>query len=96
MNTWSRTVAAATVIALVAGPAFAHSKAYCAAQARQTANFQAAGKTIIGAGLGCIVGQIIAKSCGGGALVGGIGGFAIGSAKWHQVYNSVYWQCRHS
>jgi hypothetical protein len=96
MNTWSRTVATATLIALVAGPAFAHSKSYCAAQARQTANFQAAGSTVVGAGLGCIIGQIVAKRCGVGAVVGGVGGFAIGSTKWHQVYDRVYYQCRHS
>ena len=96
MNTWSKTVAAATLVALVAGPAFAHSKAYCAAQARDTANLQAAGKTVIGAGLGCLLGQIIAKQCGVGAVAGGVGGFAIGSAKWHEVYNRVYYQCRHS
>jgi hypothetical protein len=96
MNSWSKTVAAATLVALVAGPAFAHSKSYCAAQARQTANFQAAGKTVIGAGLGCIIGQIVAKRCGIGAAVGGVSGFAIGSAKWQQVYNHVYSQCRRS
>ena len=25
-----------------------------------------------------------------------VGGFAIGSSQWKQVYNHVYWKCRNS
>jgi hypothetical protein len=64
--------------------------------AKHDANMQAAGKTIVGAGLGCVIGAILAHRCGVGAAVGGVGGFAIGSAKWHEVYDQAYSDCRNS
>lgn len=94
MNILSKTVAAASLLALVATPALANSKSFCAQQARQAANFQAAGKTVVGAGLGCLLGAVLAKKCGTGAAVGGVGGFAIGSIQWKKVYNRVYADCR--
>ncbi|HZP19520.1 MAG TPA: hypothetical protein VFB16_04865 [Bauldia sp.] len=89
-------ISAAALAAIAVQPAAALSKSYCADKARHVANAQAAGKTIVGAGLGCLFGQLISKKCGVGAAIGGVGGFAIGSAKWHQVYDRVYWNCRHS
>jgi hypothetical protein len=89
-------VAAISLVALVAGPASAHSDAYCANKANAIANQQAAGNTIVGAGVGCLVGQIISRNCGVGAAVGGVSGFAIGSTQWHKVYNKVYWNCKNS
>jgi hypothetical protein len=91
-----RTVAAATLLALAAGPALAHSQSYCASVARHDANFQTGGKTVVGAGLGCLVGALIAHRCGIGAAVGGVGGFAIGSNEWQHVYNQSYQSCRYS
>jgi hypothetical protein len=96
MKAFLRVTVAATVLAVVAGPALAHSKSYCAQVAKHDANAQAAGKTIVGAGLGCLFGQIFFKKCGAGAAVGGVGGFAIGSAKWHEVYDESYSECRNS
>ncbi len=96
MRMISKVIAAASLVALVATPALANPKLYCQAQARHAANFQAAGKTVIGAGVGCLLGAIIAKKCGVGAAVGGVTGFAIGGSKWKKVYHHVYWQCRHS
>jgi hypothetical protein len=96
MKTISGILVALSLTAFAVQPAMAASKAYCAQQARQAANWQAAGKTVVGAGLGCLLGAVISKKCGVGAAVGGVGGFAIGSVQWQRVYNSVYWRCRHS
>ena len=96
MQTLYKAVVAAALVALVAGPASAKSNAFCAAQARQAANSQAAGNTVVGAGLGCLLGAIVAGRCGTGLAVGGVTGFAIGSSQWHRVYNNVFWRCKHS
>jgi hypothetical protein len=87
---------ALAVAAMAASPASAHSVSYCKQKAKNVANTRALGSTVVGAGLGCIIGAIAAKKCGVGAAVGGVGGFAIGSARWKAVYNQVYWQCRNS
>ena len=89
-------LAALSLVALAAGPASAHSEFYCANKANNTANAQAAGKTIVGAGVGCLLGQVIARNCGFGAAAGGVTGFAIGGSEWHKVYNQVYWSCKNS
>ncbi len=96
MQTLYKAVAGAVLVALVAGPAAAKSNGFCAAQARQAANSAAAGNTVVGAGLGCLLGAVIAGRCGTGLAVGGVTGFAIGSAQWQRVYNNVYWRCKHS
>jgi len=96
MKTLTKLAAALAVVAMAASPASALSKSYCKTQATQTANRAAAGKTIVGAGLGCLFGQLIAKKCGTGALVGGGGGFLIGSAQWKQVYWNAYHACRNA
>ncbi len=95
-KTLVKLVAAASLAAMVAGPAFAKPDAYCANKARNVANTRALGTTVVGAGVGCLLGAVIAKKCGVGAAVGGVGGFAIGSAQWQKVYNQVYWKCRKS
>ncbi|MBN8996505.1 MAG: hypothetical protein J0H63_03375 [Rhizobiales bacterium] len=89
-------VTALAVVAMAAGPAEAKSKSYCAQKAQNIANQRALGSTAVGAVGGCIIGAIVAHKCGVGAAVGGVGGFAIGSAQWKKVYNQVYWQCRNS
>ncbi len=89
-------VAAVTVAGLAATPALAASKSYCQTYAKQAANKQVLGKTVVGAGLGCIVGQIFAKKCGAGALIGGGGGFLFSNAKWSQVYHANYKYCRNN
>jgi hypothetical protein len=91
-----KTIAAAVVIATFAAPAYARSKAYCQSYARQVANNQAAGKTVVGAGVGCLLGAVVVGKCGVGALAGGATGFAIGSTEWRRVYDRAYWNCRHS
>jgi hypothetical protein len=88
---------ALAVVAMAASPAAAGgSKSYCAQKARNVANTRALGTTVVGAGLGCLLGAVISHKCGIGAAVGGVGGFAIGSSQWKAVYNQVYWKCRHS
>jgi len=96
MKTLLTSLATLSVIAFAASPASAHSDAYCANKANNVANAQAAGKTIVGAGVGCLLGQVIARNCGFGAAAGGVTGFAIGGSEWHKVYNKVYWNCRNS
>jgi hypothetical protein len=90
MKTLITMVTAAGLLAVGAGAA---SASYCSDQATHAANQRAAGSTIVGAGLGCLAGQLFAKKCGAGAAVGGIGGFAIGSSQWHQVYDAEYAKC---
>lgn len=89
---------AVAVVAMAASPAAAATAKsnYCAQKARNVANTRALGSTAIGAGAGCILGAIIAHKCGVGAAVGGVGGFAVGSAKWKQIYNNTYWNCMKS
>jgi hypothetical protein len=96
MNSLFRKAAVVAVAMLVAGPALAKSDSYCAYKARQAANNQAAGKTVIGAGVGCLLGQIIAHRCGVGMAAGGVTGFAVGSSKWRQAYDRAYWRCKRS
>jgi hypothetical protein len=87
---------ALAVATMAASPAAAGSKSYCASKAKKVANQRALGSTAVGAVGGCIIGAIVSKKCGVGAAVGGVGGFAIGSAQWKAVYNQVYWKCRNS
>jgi hypothetical protein len=96
MQTMFKAIAAAALVMLVAGPAMAKSNAYCHAQARQIANAQAAGKTVVGAGVGCILGAIITGRCGPGLAVGGVTGFAVGGVEWNRVYKNAYWRCKNS
>ncbi len=85
----------ATAGIMVAGITAA-SADYCSDQAKHDANAQAAKKTIVGTVGGCVVGKLLGGKCGGGAAVGGVGGFAIGSAQWHDAYNASYQNCINS
>jgi hypothetical protein len=87
-------VGALALTSFVASPVLAASKSYCKQEATQRANAQAAGKTLIGAGLGCALGALVAHRCGVGAALGGVGGFAIGSQQWWDVYHAKYDHCR--
>ena len=86
-------LAIATTAGLMAAGISAASADYCADQAKHDANAQAAKKTIVGTVGGCLVGKLLGGKCGGGAAVGGIGGFAIGSAQWHDAYDASYNAC---
>jgi hypothetical protein len=88
-----------TLVSFVAAAGFAvlgadaASASYCSDQAKHIANSQAAGKTVVGAGLGCLFGKALGGKCGTGAVVGGGGGFLIGSAQWQTVYDNAYSEC---
>jgi len=97
MKSLFKATAAAVLVTLIAGPVLAApSNAYCRAQARQVANAQAAGKTVVGAGVGCVLGAIITGRCGTGLALGGVTGFAIGGVEWNRVYKNAYWRCKNS
>jgi hypothetical protein len=96
MHSHFRMAAILGVAMLAAAPAMAKSDSYCAYKARQAANNQAAGKTVVGAGVGCILGQIIAGKCGVGVVAGGATGFAVGSTQWHRAFDKAYWRCKRS
>ncbi|HZP21145.1 MAG TPA: hypothetical protein VFB16_13160 [Bauldia sp.] len=90
MKTLISMVAAAGLVVIGASAA---SASYCSDKAKQEANAQAAKKTIVGGVGGCVVAKVLGGKCGTGVAVGGIGGFAIGSAKWQQVYDDAYNSC---
>ncbi|MBI2719586.1 MAG: hypothetical protein HY245_10260 [Rhizobiales bacterium] len=101
----SATLAAGIAITVAAAPSLAKSPAYCDRYARQIADRKANGGnilagTIIGAGAGALLGAAVGgrHSVGTGAIIGGVGGTAVGAAstesKWQRVYRRNYAECR--
>lgn len=69
-----RTILVAGLVAAVAAPSFASARTAC----EQRSHDRKVAGTLIGAGVGALVGNAVSHD-GGGALIGGIGGAVVGN-----------------